>query len=99
MPVILLAIVLSPVLAGMPGCTAGKQAARTEPPPEVSVRLPMVESPKVSLEAEESKRWSLPPEPRSVGEEYSGRWLTLIEVEINPPEPEAGRPPLRLEPE
>jgi hypothetical protein len=95
-PVILLALFLSSGAAGTCGCAPAKQAARPDLPPEVSVRVPLVESPKVSLEAEESKRWRPPAEPRSVGEEYNGRWLTLIEVEINPPEAE--RPPEASEP-
>jgi hypothetical protein len=77
------------LLAVLAGCAPGKQAARPDNPPGVAVRLPMVESPRVRLHAEEPRR--PPPGPQSVGDEYFGRWLVLIEVDITPPEAE--RPP------
>lgn len=84
--IILLALLILAVLAILGGCAPGKQAVRTDNPPGVTVHLPMVESPKVTLHAEEPRR--PPPGPQSVGDEYFGRWLTLIEVEINPVETE-----------
>jgi len=87
--IILLALLIPAVLTLPGGCAPGKQAARPDNPPGVSVHLPMAESPKVSLHAEEPRR--PPPGPPSVGDEYYGRWLTLIEVDINPVETE--RPP------
>lgn len=85
-PIILLALLILAVLAILGGCAPGKQAVRNANPPGVTVHLPMVESPKVTLHAEEPRR--PPPGPQSVGDEYFGRWLTLIEVEINPVETE-----------
>lgn len=85
--IILLALLILALFALVAGCVPGKQAARPDtPPPGVAVRLPIVESPKVSLRAEEPRR--PPPGPLSVGDEYFGRWLVLIEVDITPPEPE-----------
>ncbi|HSL91127.1 MAG TPA: hypothetical protein VK863_00640 [Candidatus Limnocylindrales bacterium] len=86
--VILLMSTLLAILAAAAGCAPGKQAVRAEKPSGVAVRLPVVESPKVSLSAEEQVRPGPLSEPKSVGDEYSGRWLTLIEVTVTPPEPE-----------
>ncbi|HEY7527878.1 MAG TPA: hypothetical protein VH660_01905 [Candidatus Deferrimicrobiaceae bacterium] len=82
--IILLVIFLSALAALTGGCTTAGQAARSDNPPGVAVRLPITESPDVSLRAEEEKR-VLPPEPLSVGDEYRGRWLTIIEIEVTPP--------------
>jgi hypothetical protein len=81
---ILYVMVLSALAALTGGCTAAGQAQRPDNPPGVAVRLPITESPDVSMRAEQEKR-ALPPEPLSVGDEYRGRWLTLIEININPP--------------
>ena len=93
--VILLAAAILTILAAVAGCAPGKQAVRAENPSGVAVRLPVVESPKVSLSAEEQVRPGSLAEPQSVGDEYRGRWLTLIEVTITPPEPDE---PPSLEP-
>jgi hypothetical protein len=95
--VILLALLILAVLALIGGCVPGKQAARPDNPPGVAVRLPVIESPDVSLRAEESGRWRPPLEPQSVADEYSGRWLRLIEVDIY--QPVAERPPEAETPE
>jgi hypothetical protein len=86
--VILLSALVLALLATTVGCAPGKQAARTENPSGVSVRLPITEPPNVHLRAEEAER-PLPPEPQSVADEYRGRWLTIIEVDVYPPETEA----------
>lgn len=74
------------ILATAVGCAPARQAVHTDNASGVSVRLPMVESPEVSIRAEEQG----PPEgplsqPPSVADEYRGRWLTLIEVNVSPP--------------
>jgi hypothetical protein len=86
--VILLAATVLAILAAAAGCAPGRQAVRDENPSGVAVRLPVVESPNVSLRAEEQVRPGSLAEPQSVGDEYRGRWLTLIEVTVTPPEPE-----------
>ncbi len=86
--VILLAAAVLEILAAVVGCAPGKEAVRAENPSGVAVRLPVVESPKVSLRAQEQTRPGSLAEPQSVGDEYRGRWLTLIEVSVTPPEPE-----------
>jgi hypothetical protein len=86
--IILLVIFLAALAALIGGCTTAGQAVRTDTPPGVAVRLPITESPGVSLRAEEETR-VLPPEPLSVGDEYRGRWLTLIEIEVTPVTPPA----------
>lgn len=91
---ILLAALVLAVLATAVGCAPGKETVRaTENPSGVAVRLPIVESPGVSLRAEEQARPGALAEPPSVGDEYRGRWLTLIEVTVTPPEPEGPPPP------
>ncbi|NJD61355.1 MAG: hypothetical protein FIA93_01370 [Deltaproteobacteria bacterium] len=82
--IILLVTFFTALTALMGGCTTAGQAARPDNPPGVAVRLPITESPDVSMRAEEEMR-VLPPEPLSVGDEYRGRWLTLIEINITPP--------------
>jgi len=89
--VILLALLILVVLSLAGGCTTAKQSTRPDDPPGVAVRLPAIESPDVSLRAEETGRWRPPLEPQSVGDEYSGRWLRLIEVDIY--QPDVARPP------
>jgi hypothetical protein len=86
MMVILLALLMLVVLSLVGGCSTAKQASRPDNPPGVAVRLPAMESPDVSLRAEESGRWRPPLEPLSVGDEYSGRWLRLIEIDIYQPD-------------
>jgi hypothetical protein len=86
--ILLLAALVLAVLATAVGCAPGKQAARGETPSGVSVRLPIAEPPNVHLRAEEAER-PLPPEPQSVADEYRGRWLTIIEVDVYPSETEA----------
>lgn len=90
--IILLVALVPAILAASVGCAPGKGAVRgAENPSGVAVRLPVVESPKVNLRAEEQVRPGSLAEPQSVGDEYRGRWLTLIEVTVTPPEPE-GQP-------
>lgn len=89
--VILLALLILAVLSLAGGCTTAKQATIPDNPPGVAVRLPVIEPPNVSLRAEETERWTPPPGPQSVGDEYSGRWLRLIEVDIY--QPDVARPP------
>ncbi|MGE5698543.1 MAG: hypothetical protein ACM31N_00525 [Deltaproteobacteria bacterium] len=84
--VILLALLVLVVLSLAGGCSTATQASRPDNPPGVAVRLPAIESPDVSLRAEESGRWRPPLEPQSVGDEYSGRWLRLIEIDIYQPD-------------
>jgi hypothetical protein len=87
--VILLAALVLAILATAVGCAPGKETVRsTENPSGVAVRLPIVESPDVSLRAEEQTRPGALAEPPSVGDEYRGRWLKMIEVTVTPPEPE-----------
>ena len=93
-PVNVLAVLVVAVLATMVGCAPARQAVHTDNASGVSVRLPVVESPEVSIRAEERG----PPEgplsqPQSVADEYRGRWLTLIEVTVTPP-PEAEKSPV-----
>ena len=96
--VILLAALVLAILATAVGCAPGKEAVRgAENPSGVAVRLPMVESPDVSLRAEEQARPGALAEPQSVGDEYRGRWLTLIQVTVTPPEREAPPPPVPME--
>jgi hypothetical protein len=95
--VILLALLILAVLGLIGGCAPGMQAASPDTPPGVTVRLPVTESPEVSLRAEESERWRPPLGPQSVADEYSGRWLRLIEVDLYPPAP--GSPPEAETPE
>lgn len=92
---ILIVMLLTVPAALIGGCTTAGQAARPDNPPGVAVRLPITESPDVSMRAEEEMR-VLPPEPMSVGDEYRGRWLTLIEININPPAAQEppGSPPI-----
>jgi hypothetical protein len=86
---ILLAALVPAILATAVGCAPGKEAVRgTENPSGVAVRLPIVESPDVNLRAEEQTRPGALAEPPSVGDEYRGRWLTLFEVTVTPPEPD-----------
>ena len=82
--IILFSMCCTALAAMMGGCTTTGQAVRPDNPSGVAVRLPITESPAVSLRAEEESR-VLPPEPLSVGDEYRGRWLTLIEINITPP--------------
>lgn len=90
--VILLAVLVLAILATAVGCAPARQAVHTDNASGVSVRLPMVESPDVSIRAEEQERLPGPiEEPPSVADEYRGRWLTLIEVNVSPP-PEAEKP-------
>ena len=85
-------VILLAVLAV--GCAPARQAVHSDNAAGVSVRLPMVESPGVSVHAEEQG----PPEgplshPQSVADEYRGRWLTLIEITVTPPAAEAEKSP------
>jgi hypothetical protein len=81
---ILLLVFFAALAALVEGCTTADQAVRPDNPPGVAVRLPITESPSVSMRAEEETH-VLPPEPLSVGDEYRGRWLTIIEINITPP--------------
>lgn len=92
--VILLAVLVLAVLATAVGCAPARKAVHSDNVSGVAVRLPIVESPEVSISAEEQERLEGPPaEPQSVADEYRGRWLTLFEVTVTPP-PEAVKPPL-----
>lgn len=86
---ILMATLLLAMLAAAAGCGPATKAVHTDNAAGVAVRLPVVESPKVSLRAHEPVRPGPMTEPASVGDEYRGRWLTLIEVTVTPPEAES----------
>lgn len=94
--VILLAALVLAMLAAAVGCAPARQAVHADNASGVSVRLPIVESPKVSLSAEEEARPPLGPlsEPQSVGDEYRGRWLTVFEVTVTHPEAEKPKEPV-----
>lgn len=90
---ILLAWLFVAIFATAVGCAPSRKAVHTDNVSGVSVRLPVVEAPEVSIQAEEQGPPKGPiSEPPSVADEYRGRWLTLIEVTVNPP-PEAEKAP------
>ena len=80
--IFLLALVLLGLMAMIAGCAPGKQAGRPDHPPEIAVRLPVTESPNVSLRAEEPRK--TPEEPPSLTDENLRPWLKLIEVTVTP---------------
>lgn len=94
--IILLALLLLAILATAVGCAPASKAVHTDNASGVAVRLPIVESPDVSISAEEQERLPGPiEEPQSVADEYRGRWLTVIEVTVTPPpEPQKPAPPV-----
>jgi hypothetical protein len=68
------------------GCAASRPEARKEePPPGVSVRLPVAEAATLSIESQPPL--GHPELPLSVADESRGRWLTLFEVNYSPVRP------------
>ena len=76
------------------GCAATLPEAKKEPPPGLSVRLPLSDAKTMNIESQ-------PPPggqelPLSVADETRGRWLVLFEVNYSPAKPP---PPLLPIPE
>ncbi|HEX8042176.1 hypothetical protein [Candidatus Deferrimicrobium sp.] len=67
------------------GCAASLPEAKKEPPPGLSVRLPVAETATMNIESRQSAgRQELPP---SVADETRGRWLVLFELNYTPTRP------------
>ena len=67
------------------GCAASLPEAKKEPPPGLSVRLPVAETATMNIESQQSAgRQELPP---SVADESRGRWLVLFELNYTPTKP------------
>lgn len=67
------------------GCAASLPEAKKEPPPGLSVRLPVAETATMNIESRQSAgRQELPP---SVADESRGRWLVLFELNYTPTKP------------
>jgi len=82
--ILLITLLILAIFALLGGCAPGKEAIRSDTPPSVEVRVPLVEPPAVSLRAEEPAITRS--EPFSVGDEYRDRWLRLIEIDITRPQ-------------
>ena len=73
------------VCACLPACAASLPEAKKEPPPGLSVRLPLAETATMNIESRQSAgRPELPP---SVADESRGRWLVLFELNYSPTKP------------
>jgi hypothetical protein len=87
--IFLIALVLLGLMGMIAGCAPGKQAGRPDPSPEIAVRVPMTESPNVSLRSEEPRK--SPEDLPSLIDDTRRPWLTLIEVTVTPAEPESAK--------
>ena len=71
--------------ACLSACAASLPEAKKEPPPGLSVRLPIAETTTMNIESQQSAgRQELPP---SVADESRGRWLVLFELNYSPTKP------------
>jgi hypothetical protein len=81
--------------AFLSGCAASLPEAKKEPPPGLSVRLPVADAAKLDIESQASL--GRPELPLSVADESRGRWLTLFEVNYSPAKPPLASPPISEE--
>lgn len=73
------------------GCAASLPEAKKEPPPGLSVRLPLAETATMNIESQQSPGFQ--EMPLSVADETRGRWLVLFELNYSPARPPLPPPP------
>lgn len=71
-------IALFAMIGPVTGCAPARKGV--EATPEISVRVPAVESPDVSLQAEDVR--NIPGEPSVLTDDTQRPWLKIIEVDI-----------------
>ena len=74
---------LSDCVASRPG--AKPEAKKEEPPPGLSVRLPIADAATLNVESQSSP--GRPELPLSIADESRGRWLNLFEMDYSPAKP------------
>src|SRR5512141_3443176 len=71
--------------ACLSGCATPLPEAKKEPPPGLSVRLPLAETATMNIESRQLPGYQ--ELPLSVADESRGRWLVLFEMNYSPAKP------------